>query len=57
MAFSLVAVCGLCSQLPLIMWDLSSPTRDQTQVPCIGRRVLNPWTTREAPLFRFLTEN
>ena len=25
----------------------SSPTRDQTCVPCIGRRILNHWTTRE----------
>ena len=31
------------------MWDLSSPTRDQTCVPCIGRRILNPWTTRKVP--------
>ena len=31
------------------MWDLSSPTRDQTQTPCIGRRSLNYWTTRKAP--------
>ena len=25
------------------------PTRDQTHVPCIGRQILNPWTTREVP--------
>ena len=30
------------------MWDLSSPTRDQACIPCIGRWILNPWTTREA---------
>ena len=29
------------------MWDLSSPTKDQTCVPCIGRRILSHWTTRE----------
>ena len=29
--------------------DLSSPTRDRTHVPCIGRWILNLWTTREAP--------
>ena len=29
------------------MWDLSSPTRDQTYISCIGRQILNPWTTRE----------
>ena len=26
-----------------------SRTRDQTPVPCIGRRILNHWTTREEP--------
>ena len=30
------------------MWDLSSRTRGQTRVPCIGRQILNHWTTREA---------
>ena len=29
------------------MWDPSSPTRDQTRTPCIGRLSLNYWTTRE----------
>ena len=32
------------------MWDLSSLTRDQTHVPCIGRQILNHWTTREVPV-------
>ena len=27
------------------MWDLNYPTRDQTHVPCIGRWILNQWTT------------
>ena len=31
------------------MWDLSSPTRDQTCIPCIARWILNHWTTREVP--------
>ena len=31
------------------MWDLSSPTRDQTHIPCIGGQIINHWTTREAP--------
>ena len=35
--FSLVAV-------------LSCPSRDQTHNPCIGRWILNHWTTREVPL-------
>ena len=25
-------------------WDLSSPTRDRTCIPCSGRRSLNHWT-------------
>ena len=35
------------------MWDLNSPTRDQTHTPCIGRQSLNHWTTREVPFFYF----
>ena len=31
------------------MWDLSSLTRDQTHIPCIVRRILCHWTTREVP--------
>ena len=31
------------------MWALSSPTRDRTRVPCIGRWILSHWTTRAAP--------
>ena len=30
-------------------WAVSSPTRDRTNVPSIGRRRLNHWTTREGP--------
>ena len=32
----------------------SSWTRDQTYVPCIGRQILNHWTTREVLSYRFL---
>ena len=35
----------------------SSRTRDQTQVSCIGRQILNRWVTREVPcsiLFKWL---
>ena len=28
----------------------SSQTRDRTHVSCIGRRILNQWTTREVPM-------
>ena len=31
------------------MWDLRSPTRDRTGVPCIAWRILYHWTTREVP--------
>ena len=31
----------------------SSRTRDQTCVSCIGRRILNHYTKREVPLFRY----
>ena len=36
---------------PRGMWDLSSPTTDQTCTLCIGRQSLNHWTTREVPKF------
>ena len=32
---------------PHDMWDLSSPTRDRTLTPCIGRQSLNHWTAGE----------
>ena len=36
--------------MPCSMWDLSSLTRDQTCLPCIGRQILYHWTTREVPV-------
>ena len=30
-------------------WGLSSPTRDWTGTPCVGRRSLNHWRTRQVP--------
>ena len=49
-----VAAWGLCScgahcWLPHSMWDVSSPARDQTCVPCLAKWILNHWTTREVP--------
>ena len=35
---------------PRDMWDPSSPTRDWTCTPCIGKRSLNHWTAREVPI-------
>ena len=35
---------------PWGMWDLSSPTRDQTHIPCTQRQgSLNHWANREVP--------
>ena len=31
------------------MWGLSSPTRDRSHTPCIGRQNLNHWTTKVVP--------
>ena len=36
------------------MWDLSSLTRDQTHMPCIGNTRLNHWTIREVVRTIFL---
>ena len=35
-------------------WDLNSLTMDQTHSPCIGKRSLNNWTSREVPVFLIL---
>ena len=34
-------------------WDLSSPSKVGTQIPCVGRWILNHWATREVPHFLF----
>ena len=47
--------CGAWAQQLSGMWDLSSPTRDQTHVPCIARWIPNHRTTREVPGRMFLT--
>ena len=45
---SVVIVHGLsCSTAGV--WDLSSPSRDRTCIPCIARWILNQCTTREVP--------
>ena len=40
--------CGSLAYLCHSMWDLRSPTRDQTHISCTRRQIL-PWTTREVP--------
>ena len=39
--------CIMQTYLPHGMWDLSSLTRDQTCIPCIGRQIPHHWTTRK----------
>ena len=43
-----VVVLGL-SSCPEACGNLSSPIRDQTCIPCIGRLILNHWTAMEVP--------
>ena len=46
---------GTCASLvvaggpgcPCSMWDLSSPSRNQTHIPCFRRQILNYWITGE----------
>lgn len=56
-----LAALGLCSGtqvsrvvahgLSYSMWDLSSPARNGTQVPCIGRLILDQLTPMEVPMY------
>ena len=39
------------------MWDLGSPIRDQTCIPCIARQILKHWTSREVPPLRIKKQN
>ena len=39
--------CGIRASLPHGMRDFNSLTRDQTHITCIGKQILNHWTTRE----------
>ena len=52
---SLAVVCVL--SCPLRMWDLSSPIRDQTHIPYIGRWLLNYWATKEVPRYSSSAEH
>ena len=45
--FFFSTLCGMWNLRS--MWDLSSPTRGRTWVPCIGRWSLNHWTAGEVP--------
>ena len=46
--------CSTWAELVHSMWDLSSPTRDQTCVPCIAKQIFNHWTTREVSKWLFI---
>ena len=42
----------------LVFWprgtcDRTSLTRDRARTPCMGRQILNHWTTREVPIIFF----
>ena len=39
------------------MWDPSSRTRNRIHVPCIGKQILNHWTTRDVPSYHILTRS
>ena len=48
--------CILCFVFwPRGVWDLSSLTRDWTHIPCIRRKSLSHWTTREVPTMMLLS--
>ena len=47
--------CGTRACLLCGMWDLSSPARSRTCVPCTERWILNHWTTRKGLTFLLLT--
>lgn len=36
-----------------VIWEVSLLTSNRTHIPCIGRRILNRWTTRKVSSFIF----
>ena len=42
-----------CFTSSLVVWNLSSLTRNWTHAPCIGRRSLNHWIARDVPRANF----
>ena len=42
---------------PWDIWNITSPTRDQTHVPCNVRWILSHWTTRRVPKLAFKRSN
>ena len=51
--FCFMFVCLFVCFWPRGIWDLSSPNKDQTHNPFIGRRGLNHWTAREVSVPQF----
>ena len=45
--------CGAWALLPCGMWDLSSPTRDRTHVPCIGGGFFTTGPSGKSPFVIF----
>ena len=48
--YNIASVCFGVFFWPQGMWDLSSPTRNQTYIPCIQRQSLNYWTARQVSI-------
>ena len=45
--------CSLQTKLLCSMWELSSPTRDQTHISCTGRWIHSHWIAEEVPAVFF----
>ena len=45
--WGLSSCAGLVGLVALRLWSLISLVRDGTHVPCLGRWILNQWTTSE----------
>ena len=57
--YSIASVLGFCLLAKADIWDLCSPSKNQTCSPCIGRQNLNHWTAREVPdifLYRIILD-
>ena len=49
-------LCDIWAWLPCSIWALSSVTRNQTCVPCIARRILNPGPPGKSPMISYLKD-
>ena len=50
-----LGLCGSVRRLLVAPWSVgSSQTRNRTCISCIGRQILNYWSTREVSVVLFL---